>query len=110
MANVVWFTKPLTSPCDSTVSTGRHLAEAQRNKIIDHCSCHGRGQGNDFQGLTSLTENIMAITAPNVHGQLGGSTTVVPHKLVGNPEVRFFGDFMNTINALDVRPSSSKLR
>ena len=52
----------------------------------------------------------MAITAPNVHGQLGGSTGGAYSNIgLATPEkYSSLGDFMNTINALDVRPELIK--
>ena len=52
----------------------------------------------------------MAITAPNVHGQLGGSTGGGASNIgLATPEkYASLGDFMNTINALDVRPELIK--
>ena len=52
----------------------------------------------------------MAITAPNVHGQLGGSTGGGASAIgLATPEkYASLGDFMNTINALDVRPELIK--
>ena len=50
------------------------------------------------------------ITAPNVHGQLGGSTGGGASQIgLATPEkYSSLGDFMNTINALDVRPELIK--
>lgn len=50
------------------------------------------------------------ITAPNVHGQLGGSTAGARSNIgLATPEkYASLGDFMNTINALDVRPELIK--
>lgn len=52
----------------------------------------------------------MAITAPNVHGSLGGSTGGGASNIgLATPEkYSSLGDFMNTINALDVRPELIK--
>ena len=52
----------------------------------------------------------MAITAPNVHGQLGGSTGGGASNIgLATPEkYSSLGDFMNSINALDVRPELIK--
>ena len=52
----------------------------------------------------------MAITAPNVHGSLGGSTGGGASNIgLATPEkYASLGDFMNTINALDVRPELIK--
>ncbi len=52
----------------------------------------------------------MAITAPNVHGGLGGSTGGGASNIgLATPEkYSSLGDFMNTINALDVRPELIK--
>ena len=52
----------------------------------------------------------MAITAPNVHGQLGGSVGGAYSNIgLATPEkYSSLGDFMNTINALDVRPELIK--
>ena len=52
----------------------------------------------------------MAITAPNVHGQLGGSTGGGASNIgLATPEkYASLGDFMNSINALDVRPELIK--
>ena len=50
------------------------------------------------------------ITAPNVHGSLGGSTGGGASQIgLATPEkYSSLGDFMNTINALDVRPELIK--
>ena len=52
----------------------------------------------------------MAITAPNVHGKLGGSTGGGASAIgLATPEkYASLGDFMSTINALDVRPELIK--
>lgn len=52
----------------------------------------------------------MAITAPNVHGQLGGSTGGGASNIgLATPEkYASLGDFMSSINALDVRPELIK--
>ena len=52
----------------------------------------------------------MAITAPNVHGSLGGSTGGGASNIgLATPEkYASLGDFMSSINALDVRPELIK--